>query len=269
MKIAVLVPCYNEEAAIAKVVRDFRAALPAATIYVYDNNSKDGTVAQARRPARSCAPKRARARAMSCAACSPTSRPTSMCWSTATTPMTPAQRRRWSRKLIEEGLDIVSGRRVATGADAYRAGHVLGNRMLTGLTAMMFGVKLQDMLSGYRIMSRRFVKSFPFTAEGFDIETELTVHAVRLLMPMAEVETPLQGASGRVGQQAQHLSRRLSDPVHDRAAGARGAAADVLRHHLRACWPLASAGLGTPVVSGISPAPAWCRACRRRCSRPA
>ena len=92
-------------------------------------------------------------------------------------------------KLVDDGLDIVSGQRVATGQSAYRAGHVLGNRLLTGLTSMMFRVKLHDLLTGYRIMSRRFVKSFPFTAEGFGIETELTVHAVRLLMPMAEVET--------------------------------------------------------------------------------
>jgi len=92
-------------------------------------------------------------------------------------------------KLVEDGLDIVSGQRIATGQSAYRPGHVLGNRMLTGLTATMFRVELHDLLTGYRIMSRRFVKSFPFTAEGFGIETELTVHAVRLLMPMAEVET--------------------------------------------------------------------------------
>ncbi|HUJ02327.1 MAG TPA: hypothetical protein VLW75_01730, partial [Rhizomicrobium sp.] len=78
---------------------------------------------------------------------------------------------------------------VAVGTSAYRAGHVLGNRMLTGLTAMMFRVKLLDLLTGYRVMSRRFVKSFPFTAEGFGIETELTVHAVRLLMPMVEIDT--------------------------------------------------------------------------------
>jgi hypothetical protein len=91
--------------------------------------------------------------------------------------------------LVGDGYDIVSGRRIHTAKDAYRAGHVLGNKMLTGLTATMFRVKLQDMLTGYRIMSRRFVKSFPFTAEGFGIETELTVHAVRLLMPMIEIDT--------------------------------------------------------------------------------
>ena len=93
------------------------------------------------------------------------------------------------RTLAEGGYDIVSGRRIAVADAAYRAGHVLGNRLLTGLTAMMFRVKLADLLTGYRIMSRRFVKSFPFTAEGFGIETELTVHAVRLLMPMIEIDT--------------------------------------------------------------------------------
>jgi hypothetical protein len=93
------------------------------------------------------------------------------------------------RTLCEGGYDIVSGRRVAVGEHAYRTGHVLGNRLLTGLTALMFHVKLADLLTGYRIMSRRFVKSFPFTAEGFGIETELTVHAARLLMPMIEIDT--------------------------------------------------------------------------------
>jgi hypothetical protein len=93
------------------------------------------------------------------------------------------------QKLLDESYDIVSGRRIATAKDAYRAGHVLGNKLLTGLTALMFNVRLLDMLTGYRIMSRRFVKSFPVISAGFAIETELTVHAVRLLMPMIEVDT--------------------------------------------------------------------------------
>jgi hypothetical protein len=87
------------------------------------------------------------------------------------------------------GLDMVSGRRIAVGNASYRFGHMFGNRLLTDLTLMMFRVNVVDLLTGYRVMSRRFVKSFPFTAEGFGIETELTVHAVRLLMPMAEVDT--------------------------------------------------------------------------------
>ena len=93
------------------------------------------------------------------------------------------------RALVENGMDVVSGKRVAVAKEAYRTGHLLGNRMLTGLTAMMFRVHIGDLLTGYRVLSRRFVKSFPFTAEGFGIETELTVHAVRLLMPMVEVDT--------------------------------------------------------------------------------
>src|SRR6185312_8213348 len=87
------------------------------------------------------------------------------------------------------GADILTARRIHTDTAAYRPGHVLGNRMLTGLTALLFNVRLSDMLSGYRVFSRRFVKSFPFTAEGFGIETELTVHAVRLMMPMIEMDT--------------------------------------------------------------------------------
>ena len=83
----------------------------------------------------------------------------------------------------------MTGRRIAVGEGAYRAGHVLGNRLLSGLTTFLFDVHVADLLSGYRVMSRRFVKSFPFTAEGFGIETELTVHAVRLLMPMLEMDT--------------------------------------------------------------------------------
>jgi glycosyltransferase involved in cell wall biosynthesis len=188
-RIAVLVPCYNEETAIEKVVRDFRASLPDAVIYVYDNNSTDRTVETARGAGAIVRHERRRGKGN-------------------------VVRRMFAdveadiyvlvdgddtydativadliRKLVAEGLDIVSGKRAATGAEAYRLGHVLGNRLLTGLTALMFSVKLGDMLTGYRVMSRRFVKSFPFTAEGFGIETELTVHAVQLMMPMAEVET--------------------------------------------------------------------------------
>jgi len=188
-RIAVLVPCYNEEAAIATVVHDFRASLPAATIYVYDNNSKDGTVTRAReagamvrtetRQGKGNVVRRMFADIEADVYVLVDGDDT---YDASAAPALIA-------KLVEDGLDIVSGQRIATGQSAYRPGHVLGNRMLTGLTATMFRVELHDLLTGYRIMSRRFVKSFPFTAEGFGIETELTVHAVRLLMPMAEVET--------------------------------------------------------------------------------
>ena len=188
-RIAVLVPCYNEEAAIATVVQDFRASLPAAAIYVYDNNSKDDTTARAReagavvrtetRQGKGNVVRRMFADIEADVYVLVDGDDT---YDAGAAPALIA-------KLVEDGLDIVSGQRIATGQSAYRHGHVLGNRMLTGLTATMFRVELHDLLTGYRIMSRRLVKSFPFTAEGFGIETELTVHAVRLLMPMAEVET--------------------------------------------------------------------------------
>ncbi len=187
--IAVILPCYNEETAIGKTVRDFRAALPEARVYVYDNNSKDRTATAAReagaivrselRQGKGNVMRRMFADVEADIYVLADGDDT---YDASVAPVL-------IRKLVDEGLDIVTGKRVHTESAAYRAGHVLGNRMLTGLTAMLFNVKLGDMLSGYRIMSRRFVKSFPFTAEGFGIETELTVHAVRLLMPMAEVDT--------------------------------------------------------------------------------
>jgi glycosyltransferase involved in cell wall biosynthesis len=188
-EIAVILPCYNEEATVGKTVRDFRAALPAAKVYVYDNNSKDRTVEAARsagaivrsevRQGKGNVMRRMFADVEADIYVLADGD------DTYDASVAPAL----IKKLIEEGLDLVTGLRVHSDAAAYRAGHLWGNRMLTGLTAMMFNVKLGDMLSGYRVMSRRFVKSFPFTAEGFGIETELTVHAVRLLMPTAEVET--------------------------------------------------------------------------------
>src|ERR1700744_5027661 len=188
-RIAVLVPCYNEEAAIATVVRDFKAAMPSAVIYVYDNNSKDQTAARAQeagavvrseiRQGKGNVVRRMFADIEADVYVLVDGDDT---YDASAAPSLIAP-------LIDGGYDPVTGRRVHTAKDAYRAGHVLGNKLLTGLTALMFNVHLLDMLSGYRIMSRRFVKSFPFTAEGFGIETELTVHAVRLLMPMIEIDT--------------------------------------------------------------------------------
>ncbi|HEY5338646.1 MAG TPA: glycosyltransferase family 2 protein [Rhizomicrobium sp.] len=189
LRIAVIIPCYNEDAAIAQTVKDFHAALPMAEIYVYDNNSKDQTVARATEAGAivRSEPRQGKGNVVRRMFADIEADVYALVDGDDTydASVAPAL----VQQLIDGGYDIVTGRRIATAKDAYRAGHVLGNKLLTGLTALMFNVRMFDMLSGYRIMSRRFVKSFPFTAEGFGIETELTVHAVRLLMPMIEVDT--------------------------------------------------------------------------------
>jgi glycosyltransferase involved in cell wall biosynthesis len=188
-RVAVLVPCYNEEAAIAAVVRDFRRVLPDAVIYVYDNNSRDQTAARAReagavvrREMRQGKGNVVRRMFADIDADIYVLVDGDDTYDAEAAP-------RLIRNSIETGADLVTARRIHTQAAAYRPGHVLGNRMLTGLTALLLKVQLTDMLSGYRVFSRRFVKSFPFTAQGFGIETELTVHAARLMMPMAELDT--------------------------------------------------------------------------------
>jgi len=188
-RIAVLVPCYNEEAAIATVVRDFRAALPGAVIYVYDNNSRDRTAqvaheagAVVRNESRQGKGNVVRRMFADIEADLYVLVDGDDTYDAAAAPA-------MIRAVVAEGADLLTARRVHTDAAAYRPGHVLGNKLLTGLTAWLFRVKIGDMLSGYRVFSRRFVKSFPFTAEGFGIETELTVHAVRLMMPLTEMDT--------------------------------------------------------------------------------
>ncbi len=188
-RVAVLVPCYNEEAAIGKVVADFRAALPKAVVYVYDNNSKDRTSEVARGAGAVVRKELRRGKGNVVRRMFADIEADIYILVDGDDTYDASVAPELMARLVNEGLDIVSGQREATGTESYRFGHVLGNRLLTGLTALIFRVRLADMLTGYRVMSRRFVKSFPFTAEGFGIETELTVHAVRLLMPMAEVPT--------------------------------------------------------------------------------
>ncbi len=194
-RIAVLIPCYNEEAAIAKVVSDFKAVLPRADVYVYDNHSKDNT-AEVARTARAIVRTEMRRGKGNVVRRMFADIEADIyvlvdgddTYDATTAPVL-------VQKLVADGLDMVSGRRLAVGGSAYRAGHVIGNRLLTGLTRIMFTLEVIDLLTGYRVMSRRFVKSFPVTAGGFSIETELTVHAGRLLMPVAEVNTPYKERS--------------------------------------------------------------------------
>jgi glycosyltransferase involved in cell wall biosynthesis len=188
-RIAVLVPCYNEEAAIGKVVRDFKAALPDAVIYVYDNNSKDQTIARAKEAGAVVRSETRQGKGNVVRRMFADIEADVYLMIDGDDTYDSLIAPELVKKLIDENYDIVAGQRIATATEAYRAGHVLGNKLLTGLTSLMFRVHLKDMLTGYRVFSRRFVKSFPFTAEGFGIETELTVHAVRLFMPMIEIPT--------------------------------------------------------------------------------
>lgn len=190
MKIAVLVPCYNEEAAITKVVADFRAALPAATIYVYDNNSRDATVARATAAGAVVRTEARQGKGNVVRRMFADIEADIYVLVDGDDTYDAASAGAMVEKLTAEGADLLTARRIHTEASAYRPGHVFGNKLLTGLTATLFNVHMPDMLSGYRVFSRRFVKSFPFTAEGFAIETELTIHAVRLMMPMTELDTP-------------------------------------------------------------------------------
>ena len=189
--IAVLIPCHNEEAAIGKVVQDFLRVLPEAAVFVYDNNSSDQTCAaapSARVP--SCVMSRCRVRGMSCVACLRISRRTYFVLVDGDDTYDAASAPQLIELLVTQALDMVNGARVASSQGAYRAGHEFGNALLTGLVAHIFGNRLTDMLSGYRVFSRRFIKSFPALTAGFEIETEFTVHALQLRMPIAEVPTP-------------------------------------------------------------------------------
>lgn len=189
-QIAVVIPCYNEEATIAKVVRDFHASLPDATIYVYDNNSSDRTLAEAKAAGAVVRSEPRQGKGNVVRRMFADVEADIYILTDGDDTYDAAIAPQMVEQMVAEGYDIVAGKRIADNeAAAYRRGHVLGNRLLTGLTALMFSVKLDDMLTGYRVMSRRFVKSFPFTASGFAIETELTVHAVRMLVPMIEIPT--------------------------------------------------------------------------------
>ena len=189
MNVAVLIPCYNEEASIASVVESFRAALPQAAVYVYDNNSTDDTA-------------RVAAQAGAIVRNEPNQGKGSVIRrmfaeidadlyllvdgdSTYDASIAP----RMIEMAIDHRLAMLVGRRVEGSSTAYPSGHRFGNKMFTRAVAMLFGAHLHDILSGYRVFSRGFVKSFPGFSRGFEIETELTVHALTLRLPVGEIET--------------------------------------------------------------------------------
>ena len=187
-QVAILIPCYNEALTIEKVIHDFKIELPEAKIYVYDNNSTDDTVSRARVAGAVVRSENIQGKG--------------------------AVIRRMFRDVIadyyvmvdgddtydssvvlemlrianEGPYDLVNCVRIAVGKDAYRVGHRIGNTLLTGVVSYIFGDQIKDMLSGYKVLSNRYVKSFPAFSSGFDIETEITVHALELSMPVAQVK---------------------------------------------------------------------------------
>jgi glycosyltransferase involved in cell wall biosynthesis len=190
MRVAVLVPCYNEEAAIGAVVSDFRAALPGATVYVYDNNSTDGTKARAAAAGAVVRGEPLQGKGNVVRRMFADVEADAYVLVDGDDTYHAASAPAMVDRLVSEHLDMVVARRITEIEEAYRRGHRLGNRVLTGVVARVFGDRFSDILSGYRVFSRRFVKSFPALTREFEIETELTVHALELDMPIAEVDTP-------------------------------------------------------------------------------
>ncbi len=190
-RVAVLLPCYNEEIAIGDCVRAFRAALPHAAIYVYDNNSKDRTSAIAREAGAivRSEPLQGKGNVVRRMFADVEADIYVMADGDNTYDARSAQA--MIDRLRNENLDMVVGSRLASYENAtYRRGHRTGNFLITWFVGFLFGNRFRDMLSGYRVFSRRFAKTFPALSAGFDIETELTVHTLSLNIPAAEIDTP-------------------------------------------------------------------------------
>jgi glycosyltransferase involved in cell wall biosynthesis len=202
--VAVLLPCYNEEVAIGEIVRGFRAALPDATVYVYDNNSTDHTVTRAAEAGAVVRLEPLQGKGNVVRRMFADIEADIYVLADGDGTYDPKNAPAMIDRLTSSNLDMVVGARLAAAGDeAFRTGHRAGNRLLSGLVAALLPNRLTDMLSGYRVFSRRFVKSFPALARGFETETELTIHALELRMPVAEVAIPY---AARPGGSASKLS---------------------------------------------------------------
>jgi glycosyltransferase involved in cell wall biosynthesis len=188
-RVAVLIPCYNESVAIGDVVAGFRQALPDAAIHVYDNNSTDGTAAHARAAGAQIGHETLQGKGHVIRRMFADVEADIYVLVDGDGTYEAAAAPALVEKLRADSLDMVTATRVEQAQAAYRPGHRFGNAMLTGLVSWLFGARLGDMLSGYRVFSRRFVKSFPALSSGFETETELTVHALQLGMPVGEMPT--------------------------------------------------------------------------------
>ncbi|WP_404711343.1 glycosyltransferase family 2 protein [Sphingomonas sp. MMS24-J13] len=189
LRVAVILPCYNEEAAIGSTIAGFRKALPDARIYVYDNNSADRTREVAARAGAIVRRERMQGKGHVVRRMFADVEADIYVMADGDATYDPTAAPGLIDRLIEEQLDMVVGARASEVEEAYRRGHRFGNAMLTGILARIFGRTFSDILSGYRVFSRRFVKSFPILSAGFEIETEISVHALELRMPVGEVVT--------------------------------------------------------------------------------
>jgi glycosyltransferase involved in cell wall biosynthesis len=188
-KLAVLVPCYNEEVTIGEVVRDFRRALPQAVIYVYDNNSTDRTIEVARAAGAAVRREPNQGKGQVVRRMFSDIDADLYVLVDGDSTYEAAAAPKMIQLLLEQNLDIVNGVRVSHSKEAYRPGHRFGNWLLTTLVAWMFGQRTTDMLTGYRVFSRRFVRSFPALTSGFEIETEIIVHALEMRVLMQDYPT--------------------------------------------------------------------------------
>jgi glycosyltransferase involved in cell wall biosynthesis len=187
--IAVLLPCFNEEAAIAATIAGFKAALPGAAIYVYDNNSRDRTREIAAEAGAVVRSEKQQGKGNVVRRMFADVDADVYVMADGDLTYDPAAAPAMVDLLLAEQLDMVVGTRRHQHKHAYRGGHVIGNRLFTGLLSGLFGRTFSDIFSGYRVFSRRFVKSFPVLSAGFEIETEISVHALELRMPVGEIET--------------------------------------------------------------------------------
>src|SRR5688500_3255354 len=225
LRIAVLLPCYNEEAAVAQTVAGFRAALPGAVIYVYDNNSSDRTREVAAQAGAIVRTERMQGKGHVVRRMFADVEADIYVMADGDSTYDSAAAPELVRRLVDEQLDMVVGARKSEVEEAYRRGHRLGNRLFTGLLASLFGRTFSDIFSGYRVFSRRFAKSFPALSRGFETETEISVHALELAMPVGEVVTAYgalpagphsklstRGLRGRIMKRILHLFR-IERPV--------------------------------------------------------
>ncbi len=264
--VAVLIPCRNEEAAIGKVVSDFTRVLPDAIVYVYDNNSTDHTILEARAAGAVVRRERLQGKGHVVRRMFADMDADVYILVDGDDTYDPAVAPGMLKMLIDGQLDMVSAARYGAVRDAYRLGHRLGNVVLSAIVSWAFGGGITDLLSGYRVFSRRFVKSFPALASGFETETEFTIHALTLHMPVQEVRAHYRnraaGTSSKLStfKDGMRILRAILALIqHERPLHVFTFSALVLL--------AAGIGLGIPVVRSSS-IPAWCRACRRPCCRP-